>query len=102
MLHLYATAEIDKNLWSLLEDFRIDDNEFELAKQTGLLDVWKMKEGGEQGLLRFVACNPDLRCRSFDAMAKGVDRLDRKGVLALLGLLLDKENRVRAVVADEK
>lgn len=95
------TAIIDRNLWSLLEDLRIDENELKFATETRLLDIWKMKEGGEQGLLRFVACNPDLRYRSFDAMAKGVDRLDKTGVVALSELLLNKDNMVRAIVAGE-
>jgi len=95
------TTEIDKNLWSLLEDLRIDENEFKFATETRLLDIWKMKEGGERGLLRFVACNPNLRYRDFDEMAVGVDRLGKRDVVALSELLLNNENRVRAVVAGE-
>lgn len=96
------TAEIDRNLWSLIQDFRVDENEFGFAKETRLLDVWKMKEGGERGLLRFAACNPRFRYKGFDEMAKKIDRLDRKDVLALSEVLLDKENAVRAVVAGER
>ncbi len=95
------TAIIDRNLWSLLRDLRIDENEFRFARETRLLDIWKMKEGGERGLLRFVACNPNLRYRDFDEMAVGVDRLDKRDVLALSELLLSNENTVRAVVAGE-
>ena len=95
------TAIIDRNLWSLLEDLRIDENEFRFARETRLLDIWKMKEGGERGLLKFVASNPNLRYRDFDEMAVGVDRLGKRDVLALSELLLNNENTVRAVVAGE-
>jgi len=95
------TAMIDRNLWSLLQDLRIDENELKFAIETRLLDIWKMKEGGERGLLRFVACNPNLRYRDFDEMAVDVDRSGNTDVLALSELLLNNENTVRAVVAGE-
>ncbi len=95
------TAIIDRSLWSLLQDLRIDGHEFRFARETRLLDIWKMKEGGERGLLRFVAGNPDLRYRDLDEMADDVDRLDKREVLSLSEVLLNNEKTVRAVVADE-
>ncbi len=95
------TAEIDRRLWSLLRSFGVDETEFRFARETRLLDISKMKEGGERGLLRFVAGNPNLRYRDFDEMANEVDRLDKRDVLTISEVLLNNENTVRAVVAGE-
>lgn len=94
------TYEIDKNLWSLFEDLEIDEDEF--AKKIKLIEIWRMKESGEQGLLRFISLNPFLRYKNFDEMAEKINQTDKKKILALSKRLLNKENVVKIIVAGER
>ncbi len=97
-----SAREIDKNLWHLLENLEINEGELELAKKIRMLEILKMKEEGERGLLKFVSCNPSLMYKDFKEMIERVNRVKRDKVLALAGELLTKENAVRIRIGANK
>jgi predicted Zn-dependent peptidase len=97
-----SAREIDKNLWHLLENLEIDEGELELAKKIRILEILKMKEESERGLLKFVSCNPSLMYKDFKEMIERVNRVKRDKVLALAGELLTKENAVRIRIGANK
>ena len=97
-----STYDIDKNLWFLLENFEIALRELEFAKKIKSLEILKMKEGGERGLLKFVFHNPFLCYKNFEEMIKRINSVKKEEVLALAEELLNKGNVVRVMVGARK
>lgn len=94
--------KIDENLWLLLGDFEINERELEFAKKIRLIEILKMKEEGEHGLLKFISCNPFLIHKDFNEMIKRVNQVKKEEVLDLVARLLNKENVVKVKVGAEK
>jgi predicted Zn-dependent peptidase len=97
-----STYDIDKNLWFLLENLEIAVRELEFVKKIKLLEILKMKEGGERGLFKFVFHNPFLCYKNFEEMIKRINSVKKEEVLALAEELLNKSNVVRVMVGARK
>jgi len=95
--------EIERNLWELLQNPKIDEEKVVLAKKIRSLEISKMKEGGERGVLDFLSCNPLLEYRDFDEAIDKVNQTQKRQCLDLIErLFLEKQNTVRATVGPRK
>jgi len=94
--------KINRNLWNLLKDLKINEEELELAKKIRTLEILKMKEEGEQGLLKFVTCNPSLMYKDFKEMVKKINQVKREKVLSLIKEFLTRENAVRVRIGTNR
>jgi predicted Zn-dependent peptidase len=94
--------EIDKNLWPLLENLEISESELEWVKKIKSIEILKMKEEGERGLLKFIFCSPLLRHKDFSEIIEGVNQVKKNEVLSLAKRLLTKENSIKITVGAEK
>lgn len=94
--------EIDKNLWLLIEDLEIDEEKLEFAKKIKSLEILKMEEGGEQGLLKFLSSNLFLKYKNFEEMVRRINQTEKEEVLSLAKKFLNKENVVKVTVGTEK
>jgi len=89
---------LDNNLWQVLRTLQISDEEFRVAKQIRLLEILKMKEGGERGLLSFVQPCRLGKHRSFSQMMGAVKKVEKNEVSDIANRLLTKENAVKVSV----
>jgi len=89
-------SSVDKHLSQLLERMDIDEKELELAKKIRILEIVKMKEGGERGLMRFLACNPYLR--NFEEMIEEIREVNKDRVLSLTREFLTSKRAVKVGV----
>lgn len=89
---------LDNNLWQTLRNLKISDEEFRVAKQIRLLEILKMKEEGESGLLSFVQPCQFGKYRSFRQMMEAVKKVEKSEVLDIANRLLTKENAVTVSV----
>lgn len=95
--------EIERNLWELLQNPKIDEEAVVLAKKIRSLEILKMKEGGEHGLLDFLSCNLLLEYRDFDETIDRINQIQKRQCLDFIEkLLLEKQNAVRATVGPSK
>lgn len=94
--------EIDRDLWFLLKGLEINERELEYAKNIKSLEILKMKEGGENGLLKFVFQNPGLRYKNFDEVIGEINNIRRDKVLSLAERFLNKENVIKSIVSGGK
>ena len=93
-----AAQKIDRNLYSLLNNPEIDEADIALAKEIKSLEILKMKEGGERGLLSFLSLSPSLKYRSFDEAISRIRQTETKVCLDLVKSSLNKVNALRATV----
>ena len=92
---------VDRNLWECLESFDPDEDRVEMVKRIRILEILKMKEGGERSLRAFLRCNPFLKHRTYDDLIAAVSRVSKADVLAAVRRCLRRDNAVRAIVAGE-
>ncbi|MEO0096572.1 MAG: pitrilysin family protein [candidate division WOR-3 bacterium] len=90
--------EVDKNLWITLRNLEIDKKKLDLVKKIINIEIIKMKEEGEKGVLRFISFNPFLKYKDFKEMIEKVKKIDKEEALNLTKELLTKENMVKVSV----
>ncbi len=95
-------CEIDKDLWQLLDNLEIKERDLELAKKIRTIEILKMKEGGERGLLKFISSNPLLMYGNYKEMIEKINQINKEEVLVLAERLLNKENAVKIMVGAKK
>ncbi len=91
-----AAHSVDKRLSQVLERLDIDEQELALAKKIRILEIVKMKEGGERGLMRFLACSPYLR--NFEEMIEGIRWVNKDRILSLAREFLIRQRAVKVGV----
>lgn len=96
-----GTEEIDNNLWKLLKNFELLESELEIAKKIRSLEILKMREGGESGLLRFFLCNSMLMYKNFNELIESFTKITKDEIISLVRELLTKENSVRIRVGNK-
>jgi len=97
-----SAQEIDKNLWQLLKNFDINEEELEVVKKIKILEILKMKEEGEQGFLNFFFSNPTLMYNDFGGMIDSINQVQRDKLITLARNLLTKENAAKVSVGTYK
>ncbi|MEO0105073.1 MAG: hypothetical protein ABIK46_03010, partial [candidate division WOR-3 bacterium] len=90
--------EVDKNLWITLRNLEIDKKKLDLVKKIINIEIIKMKEEGEKGLLKFISFNPFLKYKDFKEMIEEVKKIEKEEALNLTKELLTKENMVKVSV----
>lgn len=90
--------EVNKNLWITLRNLEIDKKKLDLVKKIINIEIIKMKEEGEKGLLKFISFNPFLKYKDFKETIEKVKKIEKEEALNLTKELLTKENMVKVSV----
>lgn len=92
--------KIDENFWGVLNNINITPERVELAKKLSLINVLKMKEGGERGLFRFFYRNLQLHTRGFKEYIEKLNRVTVEDIVKAKEQYLTPENCFKAFVGD--
>jgi len=90
---------IHKNFLSLIKNFYITDKELEYAKKLTLMEILKMKEGGESGFLKFLSINRFFKYENFHSIINDINSIKKDELINLINKNLKEENMVRVVVS---
>jgi len=92
--------KIDENIWDILNNIKITPERVELAKKMSLIEVLKMKEGGERGLFRFFHRNPQLYAGGFKEYVEKLTSVTLEDILKAKDKYLIPDNCFKAFVGD--
>ncbi len=90
---------LNSTLWNSLENFEITDQELEFAKKIAILEILKMQEEGERGLLKFFLNYPLGYYKDFTEIIEQINKINKKDIYTIVNKIFKKENQYKVIVS---
>ncbi len=91
---------LEENFFNLTKDIEITNEKLEISKKIKIIEILKMKENGERGLLNFLNLNPNFIYKDFDEIIENIEKIEKEDILNLIKKTFKKENLFKVVVSD--
>lgn len=92
---------IEEKFFDTIENYNLTDETLEIAKKIKMVEILKLKESGERGLIKFLNINPNFVFKDFDEIIENIKKIEKDEIINLVREIFKKENLYKVIVSDE-